>query len=192
MKNKILFAVICLALSVNLCNAQVNQNRFGFEFTGGGSLPLCRIDNASLKTGFGFEGLFHYNFFSRFGVYAGWGWNRFTPYSASDFCYEETGYVLGLNFTIMGKDPGISYFVRAGGLFNHVETEDANGFIITDTGHGPGFQVAGGVDMTLGNKWSFTPGIKFNSLTGEVVNEGLSKPIIYRYISARIGFTRKF
>lgn len=192
MKNIFLIVMTLVILSVTENYAQGSRMRFGLELNGGGSLSVRRIDNADVRPGGGFEALLHYKFNSPLGVYGGWGWNKLVPYSASGLSYEETGYVLGLNFMFADKDPSFSYYLRAGGLFNHIETEDAEGRIINDTGHGLGFQLACGVDMTLGNNWSFTPGIKFNSLSSEVNDEGVSQPMIYQYLSARIGFTRRF
>lgn len=182
-----------IALAAADIHAQDSRSRFGFEFNGGWSLPVRKIENYSMKPGFGFEGLLHYSFIPALGVYGGWGWNRLAPYSATDHCYEETGYVLGLNFRFAAvNEPTIAGYLRAGVIFDHVETEDSDGRIINDTGHGPGFQVAGGVEMSLGKNWSFTPGIRFNSLAGEETVEGETKQRIYQYLSARIGFLKRF
>ena len=81
--------------------AQESEKRFGFEFNSGVSIATKKIGDASLKPGFGFEGLFHYRFLPHLGVYAGWGWNRFgadQSFAGKDVCFEETGYVVGLNF----------------------------------------------------------------------------------------------
>jgi hypothetical protein len=59
----------------------------------------------------------------------------------------------------------VSYFVRAGALYCHIETENNDGDIISDTGHGVGYQVAGGIEVSLGKNWSLAPGLKFNSLS---------------------------
>lgn len=175
--------------------AQETEKRFGFELNGGASFATKKINNTPAQTGFGFEGVFHYRFLPHLGVYAGWGWNRFgaeESFAATDVCFEETGYIIGINFTHPIASSRLAYFVRAGALYNHVETENANGDIINDTGHGLGFQLAGGIEINLGKNWSLAPGLKFNSLSRDTEFEGDSKQLDYQYVSARIGIVKSF
>ena len=124
-----------------------------------------------------------------------------TPVGAGTPCrpnihLPETMYVLKepdtLNFSHPIHGLGLSYYVRAAGLYNHIETENADGNIINDTGHGLGFQLAGGVEIPLNSKWSLTPGIKFNSLDRKTDYEGSPLKLHYQYLSIRIGIVRKF
>jgi hypothetical protein len=189
---------IALALATVISTqvmAQESGKRFGFEISGGASFATARLNGADLNTGLGFEGIFHYRFLPYTGIYAGWGWNRFgadNSFAGEDVCFEETGYVIGLQFKHpIGNSP-LSYYLRAGGLYNHIETENAQGDIIYDTGHGWGWQLAGGVDVPLGSGWSLTPGLKFNSLRRELDIEGLSNQLDYRYLSVRVGILKRF
>ena len=145
--------------------------------------------------GFGFDGTLHYRFMPFTGVYAGWGENWFsteTSSSETNRDYEETGYVLGLQFKYPLRDSRSSLFLRAGALYNHIEVENDNGDITVDTGHGPGFQLATGIDIKLGSSWSLTPVIKYNDLTRSLNTEGSSVDIRYNYLSVRIGILKMF
>ncbi|MBK7711198.1 MAG: porin family protein [Bacteroidales bacterium] len=195
MKRKVLIALALIALLSFNSYAQEKERRFGFELSGGPSFTTREIDDAGLKTGFGFEGTLHYRFMPHLGVYGGWGWNRSASddsFAGNDICFEETGYIFGLNFSHPVNNSGLSYFLRAGGLFNHIETENRDGDIINDTGHGFGFQLAGGIDIKLGSDWSLSPGIKFNSLSRETEYEGTPRKLFWQYISAGIGVSKKF
>jgi opacity protein-like surface antigen len=194
MKLKVLALTMLVLLSLSGF-AQESEKRFGFEFSSGLSIATQKIDGVRLEPGFGFEGTFHYRFMPHLGVYAGWGWNRFgadESFAGTDVCFEETGYVLGLNFTHPIGHSKLAYYVRSGVLYNHIESENEDGDIINDTGHGFGFQVAGGVDINLGKNWSLTPGLKFNSLSRDTEYERISKQLDYQYISVRIGIAKKF
>lgn len=194
MKTKGLVLTILVVLSMSSF-AQESEKRFGFELNSGVSIATTKIDNAGLEPGFGYEGTFHYRFMPHLGVYAGWGWNRFgadESFAGNDVCFEETGYVFGLNFNHPIGTSKLSYYVRAGALYNHVETENSEGDIINNTGHGFGYQLAGGIDINLGRNWSLTPGLKFNSLSKDTDYEGTNKRLDYQYISARIGIAKKF
>ena len=87
-------------------------------------------------------------------------------FAGSNTDFEETGYVIGLQFKHPVDGFLSSYYLRAGALYNHIEVENDNGDIIGDTGHGLGFQLAAGVDIPLGAKWSLTPGVKYNAVSG--------------------------
>ncbi len=194
MKTKgLTFAMLILLSLSNF--AQESGKRVGFELNGGPSMGIKKIDGTNLNPGFGFEGIFHYRFMSHLGIYAGWGWNRFEAdesFAGTDVCFEETGYVMGINVKyFMGKSK-LAYYVRAGALYNHIETENANGDIVNDTKHGLGYQLAAGIDIPLGKSWSLTPGIKFNNLSRETAWEGVSKTINYQYLSARVGILKTF
>ncbi len=194
MKTKGLVLAMLVLLSISSF-AQESERRFGFELNSGASIATKKIDDVSLNPGFGFEGTFHYRFMPHLGVYAGWGWNRFgseESFTGNDVCFEETGYVFGLNFKHPIGTSKLAYYVRAGALYNHIETENAGGDIINDSKHGFGYQFAGGIDIKLGKNWSLTPGLKFNSLSRDTEYEGTSKKLDYQYISARIGIAKKF
>jgi len=189
------FALTVLVLLSLSSFAQESEKRFGFELNSGVSLATKKIDNASLNTGYGFEGIFHYRFMPHLGVYAGWGLNSFgsdNSFAGKDVCFEETGYVIGLNFKHPIGSSKLAYYLRAGALYNHIETENSDGDIINDSKHGFGYQLAGGIAVNLGKNWSFTPGIRFNSLSRDTKFEGTSKKLDYQYISARIGFAKRF
>lgn len=195
MKTKELMALILLTvLSVNSI-AQESDKRFGFELSGGASFATQKLGGADLNTGLGFEGIFHYRFMPHLGVYAGWGWNKFAADKSAigaDLDFEETGYVVGLQFKHpIGSSP-MSYYVRAGGLYNHIEVENDEGDIIHDTGHGFGWQLAGGIDIPLGKNWSLTPGVKFNALSRDLDEDGVSTALDLNYLSVRVGILKKF
>lgn len=194
MKSKFSIALLIFTGLITSSYSQDDVARFGLELNLGRSFATKRIDNIRLRSGYGFEGILHYSFVPPLGVYGGWTWNSFAadPMSDTEVCYEETGYVLGINYRIHTNIKRISYYLRAGGLYNHVETEHPDGRIIADTKHGLGFQAAGGIDIFLGGNWSLTPGIKFNSLSRNVKSIDVSTGIDYQYLSARIGITKKF
>jgi len=195
MKTKVLITITLIASLTLSSFAQENEKRFGFELSGGASFATRKLDDANLNTGFGFEGIFHYRFMPHAGVYGGWGWNRFgadKSFAGTDVCFEETGYILGLQFKHpIGTTP-LSYYLRAGGLYNHIEIENEDGDITGDSGHGFGWQLAGGIDINLGSNWSLTPGVKFNALNREIDLDGSSTHLNLNYINLRVGIIKRF
>jgi opacity protein-like surface antigen len=194
MKTKGLALTMLVLLSM-ISFAQESKKRLEFELNSGLSLATQKLGDASLNPGFGFEGSLHYRFMPHLGVYGGWGWNRFgadESFAGTDVCFEETGYVFGLQFKHpIGQSP-VAWYVRAGGLYNHIEIENADGEIIHDSGHGLGWQVAGGVDVPLASRWSLIPGVKFNALNRDVESEGVSTALKQNYVSVRVGIMYKF
>jgi opacity protein-like surface antigen len=194
MKTRVLLALTLSVVLSAAALAQEKNKRFAFEISGGPSFPTNEFVEG-IRMGFGFECTFQYRFMPHTGIYGGWGANWLSTESNSsenNMDYEETGYVLGLDFRHPIGDSRLSYFLRAGALYNHIETENDEGDILDDTKHGPGFQLAGGLEFNLGKNWSLTPGIKFNSLSRNSLIDGVMKQLDYQYISARVGISRKF
>ncbi len=195
MKTKVLLVTAIVLGSLFSSNAQEKEKRFGFELGSGASVATKKLGGSTLNPGFGFEGIFHYRFMQHTGIYGGWGWNRFgadNSFAGNDVCFEETGYVFGLQFKHPIGESKTSYYLRAGGLYNHIEIENADGDITHDSGHGLGWQLAGGIDFQLGKNWSLTPGVKFNALNRNVENEGVNVPLDLNYLQLRVGILKKF
>ncbi len=195
MNTKVLiFVVVALLLSIG-ATAQNSEKKFAVELNAGGAIPVSKIDNTKLNVGGGFEAAFHYRFMPHLGVYAGWGWNKLSAdklFEQNDICLEETGYVFGLQFMHPVADYSFDYYVRAAGLYNHIEVENGEGNIVHDTGHGFGFQVAGGLNFNLGKNWSLNPGVKFNALNRKTNFEEVSVNMDYQYIAVRVGIVKSF
>jgi opacity protein-like surface antigen len=194
MKTKKLVTIAIFTMITMISMAQENEKRFGVELNGGVSFATRELGGLNLNTGVGFEGVFHYRFMQHLGAYAGWGWNKFSTddtFAGSDVDVEETGYVLGLQFKHPIASSPLSYYVRLGGLYNHLEFEEGDD-IIEDTGHGLGFQLAGGVEIELGSNWSINPGFKFNALSRDLDDNGIKTEMNLNYINIRIGIIKRF
>lgn len=195
MKTK-LFLTITLIVNLALTIfAQENESRFGIELNSEVSIVSTDLNGANLNTGLGFETIFQYRFMPFTSVYGGWGYTHFNAnesFAGSDIDFEQTGYIVGLQFKNTIAESPLSYFVRGGLLYSHIEVENNAGEIISDTGHGVGFQVAGGIEVALGKNWSLAPSLKFNSLSGETELEGVNHQLDLRYVSARIGIVKRF
>ncbi len=195
MKTKVIVTLTFLAMITLSGIAQESEKRFGFELSTGASVATSKPGDAEMNTGVGIEGIFHYRFMPYTGVYAGWGWNKFSSdnsFAGLNADFEETGYVFGLQFKHPIGSLPLSYYVRAAGLYNHIEIENEEGDIMYDSGHGMGWQLAGGLDVDLGKNWSLTPGIKFNSLSRDIEFEGADEQMDFNYLSFRVGILKKF
>ena len=101
------------------------QGKFSFELRGGVSVATQDLGDADLNTGFGFEGILDYRFMPHLGAYVGWGWNRFSAeksFAGQDVDFEETGYPFGLQFNHPIGSSSLAYYIRGGGIYNHIET----------------------------------------------------------------------
>lgn len=192
MKTKVLSA---LTLSILLSTSTQAQepNKLGLEISGGPSFATNRFATG-LKPGIGYDVTLHYRFMPHAGIYAAWEENWFsseTP-EENNQDFEERGYILGLQFKHPVNESRFSYFLRAGALFNRVDAEDDNGIETGLSGHGPGFQLAGGIGIDLGNSWSLTPVVKYNSVLRYLDSEGVSMDVKYNYLTVRAGILKTF
>jgi hypothetical protein len=172
------------------------QNRWQLEIRGGPAFTIEDLGTTSLGTGLGFEGTVAYRFQPHLSVYAGWGWNHFSAESTSpnpDSDFEETGYAFGFRFEHpISQSQSIALLLRAGGTYNHIEMENGAGDIVTDTGHGLGWEGGAGLALRLSNQWQVTPGVRFRSLTRDLAIEGPAASADLRYLAVDVGFARQF
>lgn len=172
-----------------------DDNRLSFEFRPAVNFATADLGDASLKTGFGFEGTFAYRFMPHLSVYAGWGWNKFASdqsFAGANIDFEETGYSYGLQFIHPVGTSNIDFLLRAGALANHIEVENSDGDIIADSGHGFGFQLEGGISLPLGESWNLMPSIRYRSLSRDIDFGSTSTSVDLNYISVGVGIVKKF
>ena len=163
------------------------QSDFSLHVRPGVSFPTSKLENASLKTGFGFEVQGAYRFMPHVSVYAGWGWNRFgsdESFAGDNTDFEETGYVFGLQFLHpFNERLPFGYFLKAGGIYNHIEVENSDGEIFSDSGHGFGFQVETGLSFSISDSWRIIPGIKYQTLSRDLRIGSVNHKIDLNYLS---------
>ncbi len=193
MKTKAIIASALLFMFFLNSNAQ--EKKFSFELNAGVSFATKDLGDANLKTAFGSEFMFHYEFMPHMGSYLGWGYHKFaaeTSFAGNKLDFEETGYTFGLQFKHPISNSSLAYYVRAGGIYNHIEIENEDGDIVENTGHGLGWQIAAGIDIPLSSNWSLRPSIKYSALSRESEMAGIKTPLDLNYVSVRIGITKKF
>jgi hypothetical protein len=80
-------------------------------------------------------------------------------------------------------------WVRAGGLYNHVEIEGASdGLLVADSKHTSGLEVGGGLEVALGGAWSLTPGLRYRRLEPTVRFGGVESSITLSDVTFRRGY----
>lgn len=173
------------------------QDRWALEIRGSGAFPTADIADNSLETGFGVDATVHLRVMPHLAVYGGWAWTRFSPdqsFAGADMDFEETGYTFGLRFEhpFTAEVGAAAGWVRVGGTYDHVEIEDLSGDLMSDTGHGLGWEVGAGLALGVGPSWSLTPGVRYRSLSRDAVMHGATTAMDLRYVSVEFGLLRRF
>lgn len=197
MKTRIFLLTLLLTVTALNATAQVQQHegRWAFEISTGTSFATADIGDANLNTGLGLDATFHYRFMEHTGFYLGWGWKRFgvdQSFAGNNMDFEETGYIYGIQFKHPLGNGRFNYVVRAGGIYNHVEVENSDGDIVSDTGHGLGWQLSGGLEVPLGRSWTLVPTVKFSSLSRDFESGTDTFNSDLNYLSTQIGFYKYF
>lgn len=195
MKTRVLLAAALLALLPASLVAQEDEKKGGFEVNGGLSASVPAPGETVNSVGAGGEALLHYRVVNYVGLYGGWGYNAFRNefQPAGHRCdFEETGYVLGLQYKRPVDSSGIRVFVRGGLQYKHIEIEDPSGELIFDTTHGFGWQLGCGVEFPLGENWSLVPEVRYNSLPANWGPESAYEIPDRNYYSVRMGILKKF
>lgn len=189
-----LFITLTLLLLMTTQSANA-QNNLSLEVRTGAAFPIEELGDADLNTGFGFEATLAYRFMPHLSAYAGWGWHKFNAedsFAGSDVDFEETGYTFGLQFIHPLGTSILDYFIRAGGIYNHLEVENDDGDITADSGHGLGWQMEAGLVFPLGDKWSLMPGVRYRSLSRDIEIGNVTTSTDLRYIELGVGASVTF
>lgn len=169
--------------------------QLGLEVSGAGEFATQDLGAADLGTGIGLEATLTYQFMPHLSAYGGWGWHHFSTDGAPvgpDGSAEETGYTFGLQFTHPIGTAPVGYYVAAGGVYDHIEMEDAGGDLVGDTGHGLGWQVGAGLVVPLSDRVRLTPGVRYRSLSRDLELGGSTTEMDLSYVSGRVGVAATF
>jgi hypothetical protein len=168
------------------------QGRWSFEFRPSVNFSTKKLGDANLETGFGAEGTFSYRFMPHVGAYAGWSWNKFSAtqsFAGSNMDFEETGYCLGLQFIHPIVQSKVNYMIKGGGTYNHIETENSDGTIINDSGHGLGWQLGIGAAVPVSKRFNIVPEVRYRSLARDIEVDHVTTAVDLNYISVGIGLS---
>lgn len=171
------------------------QKKWSFDLRPGINFSTKDIGNADLKTGFGFEGTLTYRILPHLGAYAGWGWNHFSAdqsFMGSNMDFEETGYCLGVQFMQKFKSSDAGYLIKGGGIYNHIETENGNGDLVNDTGHGLGWQIGAGITVPVSKRLLLIPEVRYHALSRTMGAGDGRRDVNLNYISTGVGISYLF
>lgn len=188
-----LFACLLLTVAAGTVMA---QSRLALDLKGDAAFATQKLGDAELGTGVGFEGVVSYRFMPHLSGYGGWGWQYFPTSGAglggTDLDVEETGYSFGLEFAHpLGSAP-LDYFVRAGGIINHIELEDLEGDITADTKHGLGWQAGMGLRLPVSNSWRVSAEARYRALSRELDLGDARMNVDLSYVSLGFGASWTF
>lgn len=194
MKN-LKFNLACAVLLL-ISSMTFAQNKWSVEFRPNLDFPTKDIGDIEPKTGFGFEVAVSYNFMEHLGAYVGWGYNTFKTTSnmtAFDNDVDMTGYTFGFQFIHpIAEGSNLSYLIRAGGIYNHLEFEDSDGDIFEDTGHGLGYEFGLGIDYNFSETWHLRPQIGYRALSRDIDFNAIKTDVDLNYVALGIGIIKSF
>jgi hypothetical protein len=172
-------------------STQAQDDRWAGEFRPGVNMATQKLNEVSMRPGLGGEFTLAYRFMQHGSIYAGWGWNQFTPDMEDAGHYEETGYTFGLRFQHPITE-WLEYVLAIGSIYEHLELEDKEGTIFGDTGHGFGWQAEAGLAIPFNEKWRLTPGLRYRSLSRELTVDEYSTQLDLTYLSLGVGVALTF
>jgi outer membrane protein W len=191
---KLLLTIAALTLLV-FFNQSYAQDKWSLEFRPGIDYATKDIADADLELGFGAELTIAYRFMPHLAAYAGWSYNNFAvdqSFAGPDASFEETGYTFGFQFIHPIGESTLSYLVRVGGTYNHIEIENNAGDITIDSGHGLGWQAEAGLVIPLSEKFTLLPSVRYRSLNREIDINNVSTSVDLNYLSVGVGLSWSF
>ena len=191
---KLLLTAVAITIFI-LFNHSYAQDKWSLELRPGINYATKDISDADLGLGFGGELTVAYRFMPHLAAYAGWSYNNFgvdQSFAGTDASIEETGYTFGLQFIHPIGESNISYLLRAGGTYNHIEIENNDGEIIIDSGHGFGWQAEAGLIIALSQKFSLLPSLRYRSLNRDIEINSVKTSVDLNYLSFGVGVSWSF
>jgi opacity protein-like surface antigen len=171
------------------------QGRWTAEVRGGINVAVDEFRAVDLETGPALELGLGVRVAPDLFVYGAWDWqNRAAERRlfGATVDVEDTGYAFGLRY-VAPVPSRTKPWVRAGALFNHVEIEDEDaGDLLADSDHTWGFEVGGGVDVALNDRWSLTPGFRYRRFEPTVRFRGFGTSTSLSYVVFDVGLALKF
>ena len=196
MKKTIIATSALILAGFGLSAPASGQSNFGLELRGNGAISTQDTEREYSENGFGFEANLQYQFHPNLSAYAGWDWARFSALNSiagSDMDLEQTGYVLGVRFQRPFTETSpTAWWVRFGGIYDHLELENADGDVIDDSGHGLGVEGGAGVTVPFAGRWSLTPGIRYRKLSRDLEVEGVEVPVKMESLAFELGIAVRF
>jgi hypothetical protein len=164
------------------------------EVTGDVAQTTRTFGAADLDTGFGLGVNVRYRFMPHLAAYGGWEWHNSRSsglVAGQKLDVEDNCYTFGLRFEhpITART---GYWVRAGGLYNHIEIENEGGDLVTDSGHGLGWEAGGGLALPLSARLTLTPGVRYRTLTHDVAIGGTTSARTLSYLAVGTGLSFSF
>lgn len=194
-KMKKLFLTTVALILFMAFNQSIAQNKWTISLRPGVDYATQNIADANLKFGLGADLTIAFRLIPHLAAYTGWSWNHFAvdnSFAGSDASFEETGYSFGLQFIHPFGESGLSYLVKAGLTYNHIEIENNNGDIIIDSGHGLGFQTEAGLVIHLSERFSISPSVRYRSLNRDIKIQNAVASVNLNYISLGVGLSYTF
>ena len=179
-----------MALCITNIDAVQAQDTFALDFRGGVALPAEDLGDTSLNTGFGLGVTASYRIQPHLRIYGGWDWTHFVTDDDAEFDVEPNGYAFGLQFQHPFSN-SMWGWVRAGGLYNHIEVEDGDGSVF-DSGHELGWEVGGGVRLPLGQRLALTPGVRYRAFSADFDVAAAPASVDMSFFSAEMGISWSF
>lgn len=158
------------------------------------NFPAKELAGSKLRTGFGFEGAFSYQFIPHLSAAIGWGWNVFSAdesFAGPEVNFTETAYSLGIQFSNPIMESDFSYFAGAGMVVNYIDVENKSGSIISESKYGFGWQTEAGIGFTIGS-FVVSPGVRYRASPRDMTIENTTTPIDLNYFSVGVGLTWAF
>ena len=184
-----------LAATLLAAPAPLAGQRLSVDMRGAAAVPTSKLAGTELQTGFGFGATLAYRVQPHLHLYAGWDWMHFAAdqtFAGSNMDFEETGYAFGARFEHpLRVGSGLAFRVEGGGTYKHNELENGAGDLVTNTGHGFGYEAGVGLLVPM-QRWGLASTLRYRSLTRDYDVSGTTRTGHLRYVALEVGVSRSF
>lgn len=163
------------------------QTPLALEIRGGYNVPVGDFADSSAESDYGYGADVVFHIAPAFGVYGGWGKDRFScELCGDDDHLTSQGFDAGLQFAL-GRGAPVEFLLRGGFVYHKVEA--GVGATSVESDYSVGVQGTAGVAFPLGARASLVPAIRFQTLepTVSLAGNELSADGRLSHVSFQVG-----
>jgi hypothetical protein len=181
----------CLILAAS--KSATGQSRWGIDCKPSLNFPTLLFSGIKLQPGFGFDAQVTYHVAGNVSVYGGWVWALF-PQNKTDgnaLRVQRLGSSFGLKFTQPINKYNLEYYVKGGGLHQHLSIENSAQKHFNTDPHW-GWQIESGLSLPLDYGIALQPGLKYTTVAGNIEENGSRSGFHLNDLSAGIILSIRF
>jgi len=169
-----------------------SQSPWNVDFRPTLSFSTSNFDGRELRPGFGADLKLMYRIMPHLKAVGGWGFQSFDSKMEEDtgqIELRENSFFFGFELRLPINTESLSYLLYAGGVAGQINFEDRISGLDTRSDYQLGWELGGGVEYHLDERWSFKPQLRYRLLPGTFESGNVAFEESLRYLAFSVSIS---